>query len=58
MAKLCDYNWNKSAWTPREEDRTKAVENYRKFLSLWGNADPIFPEVADAKARLAVLESK
>ncbi len=46
MAKFYDYNWSKSSWAPREEDRTKAVENYRKFLSLWGNADPIFPEVA------------
>jgi hypothetical protein len=58
MAKFWDDNWSKSSWTPREEDRTKAVENYRKFLSLWGNADPIFPEVGDARARLAALESK
>ncbi len=57
MAKFWDYNWSKSSWTPREEDRTKAVEYYRKFLSLWGNADPIFLEVADARARLAALES-
>lgn len=39
-------------------NREKAIENYRKFLSLWGNADPIFSEVGDARARLAALESK
>ena len=40
-------------------DKALAVENYRKFLSLWGDADPLFAaEVADAKARLAALEAE
>jgi len=33
-----------------------AIKSYRKFLSLWGDADPMFAaEVEDAKARLAAL---
>jgi len=32
-----------------------ARENYRRFLELWKNADPGFPEVEDAKARLDAL---
>ena len=39
----------------REASRAKAVENYRKFLDLWKDADPIFPEVEDARQRLAGL---
>jgi len=38
--------------------RTLAAENYRKFLSLWKDADPVFrPEVEDAARRLAALEA-
>ena len=37
-------------------DKTKAAENYTKFIDLWKNADPeLQPKVADAKARLAKL---
>jgi tetratricopeptide (TPR) repeat protein len=40
-------------------DKKKAIENYRKFLALWKDADPIFvAEVNDAKNRLAALESR
>jgi len=34
----------------------KAIEHYEKFLEFWKNADPSFPEVEDAKKRLAGLK--
>jgi serine/threonine protein kinase/tetratricopeptide (TPR) repeat protein len=33
-------------------DKSRARENFQKFLSIWKDADPIFPEIADAKKRL------
>jgi tetratricopeptide (TPR) repeat protein len=36
----------------RQGDKSRARENFQKFLSIWKNADPIFPEIADAKKRL------
>jgi len=36
-------------------ERAKAIEDYRKFLDLWKDADPIFSEVPDARLRLASL---
>jgi serine/threonine protein kinase/tetratricopeptide (TPR) repeat protein len=35
--------------------REKAIDNYSKFLKVWGKSDPIFREPADARARLARL---
>ncbi len=35
--------------------KSKAIENYRKFLDIRKNADPDRPEVADARRRLARL---
>jgi hypothetical protein len=43
----------------RRAERAKALESYRKFLSLFGQADPLFaPEVLDARSRLAALEAE
>ncbi|MGZ8858160.1 MAG: hypothetical protein ACXW2R_08595, partial [Candidatus Aminicenantales bacterium] len=43
----------------RRAERAKAVESFKKFLSLWGQADPVFrPEVDDARKRLAALEAE
>lgn len=41
----------------QQGDKGRAIENYRKFLELWKDADPGLPEVEDAKAHLAVLKS-
>ncbi len=57
IAKIYDDMWSHTLLLT-DDTKLKAIENYRKFLSLWGDADPIFSEVADARARLAVLESK
>jgi tetratricopeptide (TPR) repeat protein len=40
----------------RQGDMPRARENYRKFLSIWKDADPIFPGITDAKKRLARLQ--
>ena len=38
-------------------NKSQATEHYEKFLTLWKDADPGFPEVNDAKERLAGLKS-
>ena len=38
--------------------RAGAIECYEKFLGLWKDADPGFPEVEDAGKRLAGLKSR
>jgi serine/threonine protein kinase/predicted Zn-dependent protease len=39
----------------QQGDKARARENYRKFLSLWKDADRGLPEVEDAKRRLSNL---
>jgi tetratricopeptide (TPR) repeat protein len=59
-AKIHYYLWKK--YRLRSEDspsRAKAIDSFRKFLSLWGDADPLFAaQVEDARRRLAELESE
>jgi eukaryotic-like serine/threonine-protein kinase len=37
--------------------KEKAIENYTQFLKVWGKADPVYKEPADARRRLAKLKS-
>jgi len=40
-------------------DLEQAAEHYRKFLALWGEADPLFAsQVEDARTRLAAIEKQ
>lgn len=39
----------------KEGNKAEAVENYRKYLNLWKDADADLPEVADAKERLTAI---
>ncbi len=36
--------------------KVRAIENYEKFIDLWGNADPMFAEIDDARRRLESLK--
>jgi tetratricopeptide (TPR) repeat protein len=41
----------------QQVNTSMAIENYEKFLELWKDADPIFPEIEDAKTRLETLKN-
>ena len=61
MAKIYDQCRRSSGVTEKQlrADKAMAIENYRKFLSLWKDADPIFgADVGDARKRLAALEAE
>ena len=61
MAKIYDHCRRPPGVTEEQlrADKAMAIENYRKFLSLWKDADPIFvADVEDAKRRLAALEAE
>ena len=42
----------------KEDQKTKALEQPKKFHNLWKDADPGLAEVADAKKRLAELKGQ
>lgn len=58
VAKIYDDFWHTGEYQSRETYRSKAIENFRKFLALWKDADPIFPEIDEARWQLARLEAQ
>ena len=50
------YHYRLAQVYERKGLKAKAIEEYEKFLKIWGKADPIYKEPADAKKRLARLK--
>jgi len=42
----------------KKGDKQLAIENYKKFLNLWRDADKDLPDLIDAKERLAKLKER
>jgi tetratricopeptide (TPR) repeat protein len=49
------YHYNLAKLYDQAGQADKAIVQYRKFLDLWKNADPIYPEPVDARKRLEIL---
>jgi tetratricopeptide (TPR) repeat protein len=58
LQELCGRNPSLTAHEQTAK-RSAALANYRKFLSLWGDADPMFAvTVGDARTRATALETE
>ena len=49
------YYYRLAGLCEQEGMKGKAIEHYTTFLRIWGKADPIYKEPADARVRLARL---
>jgi tetratricopeptide (TPR) repeat protein len=52
------YHYRLAQVYERKGMKAKAIAEYEKFLKIFGKADPIYKEPADARMRLAKLKGK